>query len=83
MFVVKDPDGTPAPVKDELAERAARRAKANRARARECLDRKLPKAAHRRTPYAEKGRTFSEMVRASKRMSKKEKQYWLSLAGEE
>lgn len=83
MFVVKDPDGTPPPVKDELAERATLRGKANRARARKCLDRKLPKAAHRKTPYADKGRKFSEMVRASKGMSKKEKQYWLSLAGEE
>ncbi|HEY9404241.1 MAG TPA: hypothetical protein VIQ24_16410 [Pyrinomonadaceae bacterium] len=83
MYVVKDPDGTPLTVKDELAERAASRGKAERDRARECLDRRLPKAAHRKTPYAEKGRTFSEMVRASKAMSKKEKQYWLSLAGEE
>ena len=83
MFVVKDPDGTPPEVKDELAERAAHRAKANREKARKCLDQKLPKAAHRKTPYAEKSRKFSEMVRASRTMSKKDKQYWLSLAGEE
>jgi hypothetical protein len=83
MFVVKDPGGTPPPVKDELAERAALRAKANREKARKCLDQKLPKAAHRKTPYAEKGRKFSEMVRASRTISKKDKQYWLSLAGEE
>lgn len=82
MFVRRDPEGTPAPVKDELAERAAARGKADRAKARECLDRKLPKAAHRKTPYAGKCGGFSEMVRAS-RMSEKEKQYWLSLAGEE
>lgn len=83
MFVSRNPETTPPHVKDELAERAAQRGKADRAKARECLDRTLPKAAHRKTAYAQKGRTFSEMVRASKAMNKKEKQYWLSLAGEE
>lgn len=82
IFVQKDPDGTPGPVKDELAQRAARRSKADRETARKCLDLKLPKAAHRRTPYSAKPKRFSQAIRASK-MSEKEKQYWLSLAGEE